>query len=111
MTSKRIISLLLIMLLLISSVGGVNAEGDSALSIVTSIGINGDKTVKVGSTIDLDAVVRDQNEAQMPEEEVTWESEDTETATVDKETGEVTGIKEGSVAITAISKTKDTVKA
>ncbi|WP_432402874.1 Ig-like domain-containing protein [Wukongibacter sp. M2B1] len=102
---RRITSLFIALLMMLSVVTPVLADD----IYVTSIDIKGDNSVEIGSKIGLVAVVKDQNGDEMSEEEVTWDSEDTDTATVDEETGEVTGVKAGSVNIKATSKTDDTV--
>lgn len=65
-----------------------------------SLTINGPDSVRVGSTISLEIVANPVGASS----EVMWMSLSESKATVDGETGEVTGKTEGSVTITAISK-------
>ena len=64
----------------------------------TSIVINGNSTLNVGSTISLNATVKPLDSSQL----VTWSSSNSEIATVDEE-GKVLGVSAGNVVITATS--------
>ena len=76
---------------------------------VAGITIQGseNKSVQVKSTLQLKATVTPSNANQ----EVTWSSSDSKIATVDATSGLVTGVKAGTVTITATSKENSTVKA
>ena len=69
---------------------------------VTDITINppGDVSVAVGKTITLTAIVKPDNAAY---KDVTWSSGDYNTATVNDQTGMVTGISAGTTTISAIA--------
>lgn len=81
----------------------VNAYVAPADPTATSVTISGAEKVTVGSTISLSATVQgEQNVAQT----VKWTSSDPTTATVGETTGIVTGVKAGSVTITATADAK-----
>ncbi len=67
--------------------------------MVTSIEITGESQVIVGRSITLSATVLPGSAAQ----QVVWSSSNPALATVDPNTGEVTGVAEGTVIITATS--------
>lgn len=64
---------------------------------ITDLNINGTNTVAVGSTIKLTAVIKPDNATN---KKITWKSSNNSIATVD-ENGNVKGLKEGTVTITA----------
>ena len=66
--------------------------------LVTSIGISGSSSVKVGSTVNLKTVILPKNATN---KDVNWSSSDESIATV--YAGTVTGVKAGSVTITALA--------
>lgn len=96
--------------------GGYNNSGNyyqffvkdakPAFDAVESITISGDDTVKVGASISLTSAVTPST----ADPAVTWTSSDNETATVDSD-GKVTGVKEGTVTITATSAADANIKA
>ncbi len=96
--------------------GGYNNSGNyyqffvkdakPAFDDVESITISGEDTVKVGASISLTSAVTPST----ADPAVTWSSSDNETATVDSD-GKVTGVKEGSVTITATSAANANIKA
>ena len=71
---------------------------------VTSITINGPSTVQVGSTIELTAVASPEGASN----EVSWVSLKTSRATITS-AGVVTGVTEGTVTITAVSKSNSQI--
>lgn len=75
-------------------------------AVVKTVTVTGDKkTVEIGKTITLTAKVEGENS---PSQEVTWKSADDKIATV-TEKGEVKGVAEGKVKITATSKADTTI--
>lgn len=80
--------------------GGVIATQDIAVNpiLVSSIEINGGSEVQIGGNLQLSATVSPANAAN---QSIEWSSEDSEIATVDENTGLVTGVSEGSVQIIA----------
>lgn len=80
--------------------GGVIATQDIAVNpiLVSSIEINGGSEVQIGGNLQLLATVSPANAAN---QSIEWSSEDSEIATVDENTGLVTGVSEGSVQIIA----------
>ncbi|MPW27320.1 PQQ-binding-like beta-propeller repeat protein, partial [Alkalibaculum sp. M08DMB] len=77
---------------------------------ITSIEIAGEKKVTQGESTFLIARVKNQHDNALIKEKVTWSSSNQEIATVDKDSGEVTGVVEGKATITAISTNKTDVK-
>lgn len=80
--------------------------GITVAQLPTSVSINGPESVNVGEAITLAATVLPDN---AKDKTVTWTSATPTVATVDSESGTVTGIKEGIVVILATSKADRTV--
>ncbi|MDZ5471857.1 type I pullulanase [Bacillus sp. 31A1R] len=85
-----------------AAVGSVKASVEVSVATLApkTITISGDKSVYETYSTQLTALVRDQFNQEMLGSKVTWKSSDTSVATVDG-TGKVSGIKPGSVTITA----------
>ena len=110
---KRILSVLMILALLLSCLAVVPATAEKGAAEKTAavqnaapreITISGSHYVGIGCAIKLRATVLPESASQ----KLTWKTSDKKIATVDG--GKVTGLKKGTVKITAVSKADSTVK-
>ena len=119
---KQFLSLLLALILILSSLttaipvpaaaGGAAGPGvstgteEESVKKPQSVTITGKHTVEKGKTITLKATVLPKDASQ----KVTWKSSNPSVAKISS-SGKVTGLKAGTVTVTAVSKAKKTVKA